>query len=297
MRIVDITPEYEIPYFCCLEEWSDDMKEAGTAKQRWYEHMKGKGLRVKFALDDNGVIGGMIQYLPIEQSMYDGHDLYVVLCIWVHGISRVGATTVNAAWELPCCRPPRRIASTLGLGAGYLGLIIPAFMRVSWFRRHGYRVVDKSGIMRLMWKPFKEGAIPPKFIKRKKCPPRGAEKVNVTLFQSGWCQSQNISIERTIRAAREFEAKVNLEVIETNSRDVLNEWGISDGIFLDGKEVWTGPPLAYEKIRKKIERKVNKKHPCKAAYTTEPASSPKENPDEQNMGVCLRRALRGSSDR
>lgn len=260
MRIVDITPEYEIPYFCCLEEWSDDMKEAGTAKQRWYERMKDKGLRVKFALDDNGVIGGMIQYLPIEQSMYDGHDLYVVLCIWVHGHKQgrgdyrkrgMGTALLQAAEE--DCKQ---------IGAGGMvtwGLIIPAFMRVSWFRRHGYRVVDKSGIMRLMWKPFKEGATPPRFIRRIKKPGKGTDRVNVTVFQSGWCQSQNISIERTIRAAREFGAKVNLEVIDTNNRNVLAEWGISDGIYLDGKEVWTGPPLPYEKIWKKIERRAKRK--------------------------------------
>ncbi len=42
-------------YFCCLEDWSDEMKEAGDNKQRWYERMK-----------DNGVISGMIQYMPIE---------------------------------------------------------------------------------------------------------------------------------------------------------------------------------------------------------------------------------------
>ncbi len=47
--------------------------------------MKYKGLKVKFALDDNNVIGGMIQYLPIEHSIFEGENLFTVLCIWVHG--------------------------------------------------------------------------------------------------------------------------------------------------------------------------------------------------------------------
>jgi hypothetical protein len=85
MKITDITPENENHYFCCLEEWSDDIKEAGDSKQKWYEIMKNKGLKVKFALDDNNIIGGMIQYVPIEHSMFEGENLYVVLCIWVHG--------------------------------------------------------------------------------------------------------------------------------------------------------------------------------------------------------------------
>ena len=84
MKITDITPETESLYFCCLEEWSEEMKEAGDHKQKWYTRMKEKGLKVKFAVDDNNIIGGMIQYIPIEYSMCEGKNLYVVLCIWVH---------------------------------------------------------------------------------------------------------------------------------------------------------------------------------------------------------------------
>ena len=85
MKVIDLTPEYEKLYFCCLEDWSDDIKEAGDHKACWYNKMKDKGLKVKLAQDDSGVIGGMIQYLPIELSSFEGKDLYVVLCIWIHG--------------------------------------------------------------------------------------------------------------------------------------------------------------------------------------------------------------------
>jgi hypothetical protein len=47
--------------------------------------MKDKGLRVKLARNDEGVIGGMIQYLPIEHFYLQGQDLHFILCIWVHG--------------------------------------------------------------------------------------------------------------------------------------------------------------------------------------------------------------------
>ncbi len=47
--------------------------------------MKEKGLRVKLALDDQGIVGGMIQYAPIENSTVEGQGLYFVYCIWVHG--------------------------------------------------------------------------------------------------------------------------------------------------------------------------------------------------------------------
>jgi len=67
MKIINITPETESQYFCCLEEWSEDMKEAGDHKQRWYKTIKDKGLKVKFALEASNIIGGMIQYIPKGQ--------------------------------------------------------------------------------------------------------------------------------------------------------------------------------------------------------------------------------------
>ena len=75
MKIVDLSEKYHKIYFCCLEDWSDEMKEAGDHKQKWFEKMKNKGLRVKLALDENEIACGMIQYAPIEYSPADGKDL------------------------------------------------------------------------------------------------------------------------------------------------------------------------------------------------------------------------------
>jgi GNAT superfamily N-acetyltransferase len=259
MRITDITPETESQYFCCLEEWSDDMKDAGNCKQRWYELMKDKGLKVKFALDDNDIIGGMIQYIPSEYSICEGINLYVVLCIWVHGHKQgrgdyrkrgMGTALLKAAEE-----------DVRQMGAAGLvtwGLIIPVFMRASWFRKHGYKVVDKSGIMRLLWKPFNESAVPPKFRKPEKRPEKEKDKVNITMFRNGWCQSVNITCERAKRASLDFPGKIDLHEIDTSSKEALKEYGITDALYIDGEEVFTGPPMSFDKIKKKIERRVRK---------------------------------------
>ncbi len=42
-------------------------------------------------------------------------------------------------------------------------------------------------------------------------------------------------------------------------REVVNEWGIFDGLFIDGKELRVGPPPTYKKIRNKIAKKAGKK--------------------------------------
>lgn len=197
MKIVDITPETESHYFCCLEEWSDDMKEAGSCKQKWYGLMKDKGLKVKFAVDENNVIGGMIQYIPVEHSIFEGKDLCVVLCIWVHGHKKGRGDYRKKGMGKALLKAAEEDAKQLGSdGLVTWGLIIPVFMRASWFRKHGYKTVDKSGIMRLLWKPFNDSAVPPRFRKPARKPEKGKDMVNLTLLRNGWCQSMNITCER-----------------------------------------------------------------------------------------------------
>ena len=68
----------------------------------------------------------------------------------------------------------------------------------------------------------------------------------------------NMTFERAKRAASEFGDKVEFWDIHTFDRDVFMEWGIADELFIDGKKVRTGPPPSFEKIRKKISRRVKK---------------------------------------
>jgi GNAT superfamily N-acetyltransferase len=222
--------------------------------------MKNKGLKVKFVLDDNNTIGGMIQYIPIEHSMYEGYNLYVVLCIWVHGHKQGRGNYRKRGMGTALLKAAEEDAKQLGAnGLVTWGLIIPVFMRASWFKKHGYQVVDKSGIMRLMMKPFNEKAVPPKFIKPKKKPVKGESKVNLTIFRNGWCQSMNITCERARRASLDFPGKIDLQEFDTVDKEVVKEWGITDAIFVDGKGIPVGPPISFDKIRKRIAKKVRKK--------------------------------------
>lgn len=51
MKIIDFTEEHKNDYFLCLEDWSEEIKEAGDHKEIWYDQMKDKGLGVKLAVD------------------------------------------------------------------------------------------------------------------------------------------------------------------------------------------------------------------------------------------------------
>ena len=47
MKVIDLTEEYKKLYYACLEDWSDEMKEAGNHKECWYNKMKKKYEQVR----------------------------------------------------------------------------------------------------------------------------------------------------------------------------------------------------------------------------------------------------------
>ncbi len=261
MKVIDLAPEYESLYCQCLEDWSDEIKEAGDHKARYYQRMKDRGLGVKLALDDRGEVGGMIQYVPVQWAPIKGRDLYFVMCIWVHGHKKgrgnfqkrgMGRALLQAAEEDVRARGARGLAAW--------GLSLPFFMRASWFKKHGYRPVDKLGMQVLLWKPFSESGEPPRWIRPKKKPEPIAGKVRVTALSSGWCPVQSMALERARRAAAEVGDKVEFEVIEAYDQSTTDEWGMSDGLFIDDREVRTGPPPSFNKIKKRIVHRAKRLH-------------------------------------
>ena len=137
------------------------------------------------------------------------------------------------------------------------GLWLPVWMKASWFKRHGYRKADRQGLAVLLWKPFAAGAQPPRWHpKGKKLPDPVPGKVDVTAFVNGWCMAGNLTAERARRAATEFGDKVAYREIDTSEPGAVAEWGRSDALFIDRKEVSNGPPLSYVKIRSRIAKRV-----------------------------------------
>ena len=259
IKVIDLTPENEDLYFVCLEDWSDEMKEAGNHKKEWYHKMKTRGLRVKLALDEKGTVGGMIQYVPIEYSIAAGTDLYFINCIWVHGYKHGRGDFRKKGMGKALLRAAEEDVKRMGKkGIVAWGLPIPIFMRASWFRKHGFKKVDKLNMQVLLWKPFTSDALPPKWTREKKKPEKIPGQVTVTSFTNGWCPAQNIVYERAKRAAEELGEKVVFKEIDTFEPAVCREYGMDNALFIDNKQVRTGPPPSYKKVKRKIEKKLKK---------------------------------------
>lgn len=259
MEIINLDKPKEELFFVCLDDWSEEIKEAGDHRLEWYNHMKSRGLGVKLATDDNGVVGGMIQYVPIEYSFAEGEGLYFIKCIWVHGHKKgrgnfqkkgMGTALLKAAEE--------DVRSRGAKGMAAWGITLPFWMKASWFRKHGYGRADRKGIQELVWKPFSSDAVPPRWPEEKKKPRAGENpgKITVTAFINGYCSVQNMVAERARKAAAEFGDRVVFRLINTLDRDTFAEWGISDALFIEDRNINTGPPLSYKKIKSRLSKSV-----------------------------------------
>ncbi len=259
MDIIDINEDYEATYCVCLEDWSDEMHDAGDHKARWYRAMKERGLRVKLALDDDHRAIGMIQYGPIELSPALGTDLHMILCIWVHGYDDgvgdhqghgIGTALLEAA------EADAKESGAKGMAAW--GMAMPVWMKASWFKKHGYEKAERQGVSELVWKPFAANAEPPRWIPEGETPPTGDGKVNITAFLNGWCPAANMVYERAKRAAAEFGDDVDFTTVDTSEQATRISVGHSDGVFVDGKPLQTGAPPTYEQVVKTIGKRVKK---------------------------------------
>ncbi|MFT3916512.1 MAG: GNAT family N-acetyltransferase [Anaeromyxobacteraceae bacterium] len=260
-RVIALTEEHEAAYLVCLEDWpGSELAEAGDHKARWLSRMRDQGLRVKLALDADGQPAGMIQSVPIERSPFVGEGLEAILCIWVHGHAQgrgdrqghgLGTALLEAA------EADARSRGVAGLAAW--GLAVPFWMRAAWFRRHGFRNAGRRGLARLVWKPFSPAATPPRWPEatgRRPEPVPG--KVVVTGCLSGWCPAQNLAFERARRAAAAFGDRVEVRHVDTLDRANLLAWGEGEALWVDDRQVATGPPPTEARLARLIGRRVRR---------------------------------------
>jgi GNAT superfamily N-acetyltransferase len=261
IQVVDLAPEHEGVYLACLEDGpGSDLAAAGDHKARWLRAMRGRGLRVKLALDAEGRPGGMIQSLPIEQAPAMGSGLEFILCIWVHGHRQGRGDFQGRGMGTALLLAAEADARGRGLeGMAAWGLFLPLWMRASWFRRHGYRSADRRGLASLVWKPFVEGAQPPHWLPRTGKRPQPVEgKVLVTGCVNGWCPAQNLVFERARRVAAPFGARVECRLVDTSDRATMLDWGQCDALFVDGRKVGGGPPPSEARLAAIIGRRVRR---------------------------------------
>ncbi|MCF7858329.1 MAG: hypothetical protein K9N07_03260 [Candidatus Cloacimonetes bacterium] len=265
MKIVDLNEKYYPTFACCFEEWSEEMTTAAIYKREWYDFMKLRGMHAKLAIDDDGAVSGLIQYLPAEYSFIEGEGIYIIACIWVFGYKdkgigfrqqkSFGKALLNAAED------DMKKLGAKGIAAW--GLSEPFWMPSAFYKKYGYKTVDKIAIQELIWKPLTDDVKPPKWRHAKKKPKKVPGKVTITAFLNGWCTAYLVGFNNFRKAAAEFGDEVEFIIIKTLKPEIIKEWGITDAIYIDDEEINLGPPPSYEvtvkMIRERVERLKHKK--------------------------------------
>jgi len=259
IKVIDLPERHKASYFVCLEDWSSEMTDAGDHKATWFEQMRDKGLRVKLAVDGDDVPRGMIQYVPIELSPALGHDMYMILCIWVHGYKEGSGDVQGQGIGTALLEAAEVDVRELGAkGMVAWGLRLPIWMRAGWFKDHGYETADAHGMQELVWKAFSPDAIAPMWVVEAPVEVGAPDKVSVTAYKTGWCPAMNLVYERARLAAAEFGDDVDFTTIDVTDRDTFLRCGHTDAVFVDGKPLQRGAPPSYEKVRQTIEKRVQR---------------------------------------
>ena len=259
MRIIDLDAEHESLFIHCLEDWSDEMKASGPHRACWVEKMKSQGLGAKLALDDAGVVGGMVQYIPVEHAPIEGENLYFIPCIWVHGHKQGRGNFQKKGMGKALLKVAEADAQSRGAqGMAAWGLGLPFWMKASWFRKQGYRRVDAMGMQVLLFKSFSPEAKPPRWIRPKKKPDLVPGRVVVTALVNGACSVGGINYERARLAAQALGDRVVFHGVDTSDRQTFLAWGLADAVFIDQRRIGYGPPLSVDAIEKRILRRMKR---------------------------------------
>ena len=259
VKIVDLSEEHEEVFLCCLKPEDEKFKEGVPIKRAWFDRVRDRGMGVKLAIDENGVVAGMIQYSPRELAPFveAAEGTFVIHCLWVHSYSSglgnrggkgMGPALLRAAEEDMRSRGARGVAAW--------GLKFEQWMNAPWFERHGYHRVDEQGSMALTFKAFDPDVDDPRFRAEVRRPEPLHDGARVSSFLIGWCTSGNLNHEWAKRASEELGDAVVFEHFDTSDPEVAAEWGISTGIYVNGEAYPVDGSETYVKVREFIRQRI-----------------------------------------
>jgi len=244
---------------CCCLTYDEQFRKAAPRKKKWLRSMMKKGLRALILFEDDNP-AGFIEYQPIELPPCPavGKDLYFINCIMVHlwdfGPGKMkgkgyGRKLVEAAEQDVSENTKAKGIAAWGFDHRFW------FMPYSFFKHLGYAVVDRQGERVLLLKKFRS-VENPKFRPISFEPEPQPGTATIDFFYSLQCPFRLNQLERWRRIASEFGEEVQFNEHPTDDLSILEEYGISSGVFINGEEVFAGP-MSDEEVRDKISAAID----------------------------------------
>ncbi len=240
------------------KDWEIDREEAfkrlGRAKdvkRYWNYNMLFKGVRILVAYEGASPVGHL-EYIPIEAAPrpVQGENLTFITCLFVPPKLRwqgVGSQLLEA-----CEEKAREHTGGLAVIAYPDSLFMPA----GFFSEHGFAAVDDKEAAWLMLKSWQE-VTPPRFLPLRYRPltvPAGQTAVDI--FWCGQCPFWTQAHDELLHVARELGQRVVVREINTDDRLIMEQWGIANGVFIQGECAFLYPP-SRDELRKALQAKLS----------------------------------------
>ena len=281
MEIQTIT-EDNLDLICaiCLDpsvdqETRDLMDKGMDDRLCWIKKMMPKGLEILVALEkprqeeihykwvgkmlhsDLAVQGqvpmGLLEFIPIEYALepVEGAECLFIDCMWVlppFWLKGIGKSLIESFIEKA---KKYGGASVITYdGDRWFGTSIK-YMPSSFFKRFGFKEVDRDG-SRVLLSLDLGSSIKPKFIIPKFKSSINNKNLNLDIFFNSQCPWSKYMIN-TIKKGVSKYFNINLNIINTNERELVEELGVSRGICLNQIPIFNRM-ASWEEIKPEIEK-------------------------------------------
>ena len=275
MEIQTITEE-RLDLICpiCLDpsvdkETRDLMENSMDERICWIKEMMPKGLEILVALEkprnemihykwvgkmlhsslaiDGQVPMGLLEYIPIEHALepVKGENILFINCMWIlppFWLNGVGTALMESFIERA---KQYGGASVITYdGDRWFGTSIK-YMPSSFFKKFGFKEVDRDESRVLLFLDL--GSSSPKSKDFHK-----TEKLNLDIFYNSQCPWSRYMIN-TIKMKVEKHSTINLNIVNTDDRKLIEKLGISRGIYLNGKPI-IKRMASWEEIKTEIDK-------------------------------------------
>jgi GNAT superfamily N-acetyltransferase len=231
-----------------------DLGNGVNVKRYWNYNRFFKGLHLLIAYEGTTPVGH-IEYVPIEHAPRPvrGEDLTFINCMYVQPQARnrgVGSALLKACEEK--VRP-----TSSGLSAIVNADWPPA--PYSFFAVHDFITVAEDHGAQLMVKAWAKISSP-SFLPRKyeSEQPDKPDQVTVDIFWCGQCPHWVQTRDRLTHLAQGYGDAIKIRGINTDDRTTVERWGISDGLYVNGRLRFAAPPSDID-LRIALEQAVKVK--------------------------------------
>jgi GNAT superfamily N-acetyltransferase len=233
--------------------WRKAMMPAMNVRKEWLKSMMCKGLKVLAAIErsealhprsarskkfgelmvDDNFPEGLIEYAPIEYAPEpaEGDNSLFVNCVWV--LPRFWHKGIAQSLLERFIENARTYggASVLAYeGDKWFGFF--PYMPVSFFKKFGFREVDRDESRVLLHLDLGAGESP-RLIRPKMRPIAKGDKLVIDAFFNSQCPWSKWMVDKVKLHTKKYGAVVN--EINTDDKRVIEEYGISRGVCINGK--------------------------------------------------------------